>query len=147
MAHGVQRILVVEDNDAFRETVRDLLRDAGYKVRGARSVRKATKRLTKHAFDLVLTDFDLSDATGLDVLEVANTRNPAIKLIVMSASAEFSAQAIQSGAARFLEKPFGAKTLLDTIAELLRHADEDEAADHADTDGDTALPSDDDVKD
>ncbi len=147
MAHDAQRILVVEDNDAFRETVRDLLRDAGYKVRGARSVRKATKRLTRHAFDLVLTDFDLSDATGLDVLEVANARNPAIKLIVMSASAEFSDQALQSGAARFLEKPFGAATLLNAIAELLRRADEDEAAEHDDTDAETALPSDDDGKD
>ena len=122
MANNVQRILVVEDNDAFRETVRDLLRDAGYKVRGAHNVRKATKRLTKHAFDLVLTDFDLSDATGLDVLEVASNRSPTIKLIVMSASAEFSEQAIQSGAARFLEKPFGAQMLLDTIADLLRQA-------------------------
>ena len=121
----MQRILVVEDNDAFRETVRDLLRDAGYKVRGARNVHKATKRLTKHAFDLVLTDFDLSDATGLDVLEVAGSRNPTIKLIVMSASAEFSDQAIQSGAARFLEKPFGAQVLLDTIAELLKAAVEE----------------------
>ena len=122
MSNGIQRILVVEDNDSFRETVRDLLRDAGYKVRGARSVRKATKRLTKHAFDLVLTDFELIDATGPDVLEVANARSPATKLIVMSASAEYSDQAIQSGAMRFLEKPFGAKTLLDTIAELLRQA-------------------------
>lgn len=131
MANNVQRILVVEDNDAFRETVRDLLRDAGYKVRGARNVRKATKRLTKHAFDLVLTDFDLSDATGLDVLEVASNRNPTTKLIVMSASAEFSDQAIQSGAARFLEKPFGAQILLDTIADLLRQADADvEHGDH-----------------
>jgi len=135
MSNDVQRILVVEDNDAFRETVRDLLRDAGYKVRGAHNVRKATKRLSKHAFDLVLTDFDLSDATGLDVLEVASTRNPAIKLIVMSASAEFSDQAIQSGAARFLEKPFGAQTLLDTIAELLRQANADAENEVASADG------------
>ena len=119
MANAVQRILVVEDNDAFRETVRDLLRDAGYKVRGTHNVHKATKRLTKHVFDIVLADFDLHDASGLDVLEVASARNPAIRLIVMSARAAISAQALQSGAARFLEKLFGVQTLLDTIAELL----------------------------
>ncbi len=115
------RILVVEDNDTFRETVRDLLRDAGYKVRGARSVRKATKRLTHHTFDLVLTDVDLGDASGFDVLEVANARHPDAKLVVMSASQnpELSEQALQSGAARFLSKPFRAKMLLDTVAELL----------------------------
>ena len=35
------RILIVEDNTIFRETVRDLLRGLGYEVRGARSYRKA----------------------------------------------------------------------------------------------------------
>ena len=119
MADGTIRILVVEDNETFRDTVRDLLRDAGYKVRGARSARKATKRLSKHDFDLVLTDIELGDASGLDVIEVANARRPATKLIVMSGRANLGEQALQSGAARFLEKPFSAQHLLDVINELL----------------------------
>lgn len=113
------RILVVEDNATFRETVRDLLRDAGYEVRGARNVRKATKRLSKHDFDLVLTDVELGDATGFDVIAVATVRRPATKLIVMSGNTTFSEQALQSGAARFLEKPFSAQQLLDVIDDLL----------------------------
>lgn len=118
MAEDTLRILVVEDNDTFRETVRELLEDAGYKVRGARSVRKAAKRLTHHNFDLVLTDFDLGDATGLEVLEIAHSHHPDVKLVMMSASDNRSEQALQSGAARFLAKPFRAQALLDTVAEL-----------------------------
>ena len=119
MAGDTFRILVVEDNETFRDTVRDLLRDAGYKVRGARSARKATKRLAKHDFDLVLTDIELGDASGFDVIEVANARRPATKLIVMSGRAHFSEQALQSGAAHFLEKPFSAEHLLAVIDQLL----------------------------
>ncbi len=113
------RILVVEDNDTFRETVRDLLKDAGYKVRGARSVRKAAKRLNHHTFDLILTDYELGDASGLDVIEIANARHPGIKLVMMSGRDEMAAQALESGAARFLAKPFDAHELLHTIEALL----------------------------
>jgi len=120
MADSAMRILVVEDNETFRETVRDLLRDAGYKVRGARSAQKANKRLSKRDYDLVLTDVELGDGSGFDVIEVATVRRPATKLIVMSASANFGEQALQSGAARFLEKPFSAQHLLDVIEELLK---------------------------
>ena len=125
MPENPMRILVVEDNETFRETVRDLLRDAGYEVRGARNVRKATKRLSKHDFDLVLTDVELGDASGFDVIQVASVRRPATKLVVMSGRVHLGEQALQSGAARFLEKPFSAQHLLDVIAELLNEATAD----------------------
>jgi CheY-like chemotaxis protein len=68
------RILIVEDNATFRETMRELLRDMGYKVRGARNLSKAVKRLTHHNFDLVLSDVEIGDGTGFDVLKVAHER-------------------------------------------------------------------------
>jgi DNA-binding NtrC family response regulator len=115
------RILVVEDNQVLREEVREVLEDAGYHVRGARNVKKAAHRLKNHRFDLVLTDYDLGDATGFDVLEVAHSRTPDAKLIVMSADVnpDLSQQALSSGAARFLEKPFRASTLLEAVATVL----------------------------
>ncbi len=129
MTSEAPRILVVEDNEVLRAEVRELLQDAGYRVRGARNVRKATHRLVHHSFDLILTDYDLGDATGFEVLEVASTRHPNAKLVVMSADSdpELSQQALQSGAARFLEKPFRAATLLATVAELLKQIDGPEA--------------------
>jgi two-component system response regulator FlrC len=122
------RILVVEDNRTLREEVRELLEDAGYRVRGARNVKKAAHRLSHHKFDLILTDYDLGDATGFDVLEVANVHHPDAKLVVMSADAnpELSDQALKSGAARFLEKPFRAKALLEMVGEVLADIERDE---------------------
>jgi two-component system response regulator PilR (NtrC family) len=115
------RILIVEDDQTFRETVVEVLRDEGYKVRGARSLRKATKRLSRHNFDLVLTDVHIGDHSGLEVLQLAAEKHPNAKIVLMSAQAdpEIIEQAMESGAARFLPKPFRVKELLQTIEELL----------------------------
>jgi CheY-like chemotaxis protein len=115
------RILIVEDDQTFRETVCEILRDVGYKVKGARSFRKATKRLTKHEYDLVLSDIHLGEHTGFEVLEVAQTTRPGAKIMLMSSQAdpELVQQALDGGAERFLEKPFRVKELLQAVQELL----------------------------
>lgn len=115
------RILVVEDDAAFRETVREILRDMGYKVRGARNLNKAVKRLTHHSFDLVLSDLEIGDGTGLDVLEVARSTHPDAPIVLMSGNAnpDMIKTAIDSGAARFLPKPFGIKELIQTVNNVL----------------------------
>ncbi|GAB4554628.1 MAG: hypothetical protein OHK0023_24990 [Anaerolineae bacterium] len=123
------RILVVEDNETFRETVRELLRDLGYKVRGARSYSKAVKRLSRHKFDLILTDIDIGDASGFDVLQLARQTRPKAQIILMSASAdpEVIQMARESGAARFLPKPFALKDLMQVVDEMLTVTPSDEA--------------------
>ena len=117
-------ILVVEDDQAFRETVTDVLRNVGYKVRGARSLRKATKRLKRHKFDLVLTDVYLGSDSGFDVLQIAHERRPEAKIMVMSSQADpdLIQQALTSGATRFIPKPFRLKELLQAVEESLGNA-------------------------
>src|SRR5258708_5833329 len=118
---SLPRILIVEDDQTFRETLCEILRDVGYKVKGARSFRKATKRLTKHEYDIVLSDIHLGDHTGFEVLEVAQTTRPDAKIMLMSSRAdpELVQQALDGGAVRFLEKPFRLKELLQAVQELL----------------------------
>src|SRR5436309_5669889 len=92
-------ILIVENDQTFRETVAEVLRNVGYRVKGARNLKKATKRLTKHKFDLVLTDVHIGNHTGLEVLQVASQTHPAAKIVLMSAHADPNVvqQALQSG--------------------------------------------------
>lgn len=127
------RILIVEDDATFRETVLEVLRDVGYKVKGARNVDKAAKRLRKHKFDLVLSDVHIGDQSGFDVLQIAHDKRPDAKIVLMSAKAdaEMMVQAKESGASRVLPKPFRVKELLHLIEELL---EEDVQAADADTD-------------
>ena len=121
---ALPRILIVEDDQTFRETVLEILRDEGYKVKGARSLRKATKRLSKHQFDLVLTDMQLGHDTGIEVIQIARKKRPTAKVILMSSLAdlELIQQGLESGAARFIAKPFRVKELLQTINDLLGDA-------------------------
>jgi two-component system response regulator PilR (NtrC family) len=147
--NDLPRILIVEDDTTFRETVLEVLRDVGFKVRGARNLRKATKRLTKHKFDLVLSDLHIGDESGFDVLQLALEKRPEAKLVLMSSKAdpEIMEQAKASGASRFLPKPFKVNELLSLIDELLQsvpvteEADADEPADdHSDSDAGGRVP-------
>ncbi len=124
------RILIVEDDQTFRETVCEVLRDAGYKVKGARSLRKATKRLSKHDFDLVFTDFNLGDHNGFEVLQVANQKRPNAKIVLMSSQADPDVvqQALDGGATRFMAKPFRLKELLKAVEDLLATTEDDSPA-------------------
>src|SRR3989442_839399 len=125
--HALPRILIVEDDQTFRETVCEVLRDVGYKVKGARSLRKATKRLNKHNFDLVLTDVHIGSHSGLEVLQIAHKTRPDAKIMLMSALADPGVvqEALESGATRFLPKPFRVKELLQAIEEALGKAEAD----------------------
>lgn len=122
------RILIVEDNAVFRETVRELLRDMGYKVRGARSYSKAVKRLTHHKFDLVLSDMDIGDGSGFDVLQLTRQTHPNACVILMSGDADPQTvqAALESGAAHFLPKPFSLQALRQSIEAALNEAQSDE---------------------
>ncbi len=115
------RILIVEDDTAFREIVCEVLRNAGYRVKGARSLEKAAKRLSKHKFDLVLTDVHSGQESGFEVLQVTRHTRPDAKIILMSGhgNPEIVQQALNSGAARFLSKPFRVSELLQAVQELL----------------------------
>jgi two-component system, NtrC family, response regulator PilR len=121
------RILIVEDDQTFRETVCELLRDVGYKVKGARTLRKATKRLTKHDFDLVLTDVHIGSNSGFEVIQITHEKRPTAKIMMMSARTdpELVEQGLQSGAARFIAKPFRLNELLNAIEELLDKQQDD----------------------
>lgn len=127
MTQTPPRILVVEDDETFRETVKEILRDMGYKVRGARGLDKATKRLTHHKFDLILSDINIGEDSGFDVLEIAAQTRPHAKIILMSANAdpEIVEQARESGAAHFLPKPFKVVQLLATVETTLNATPDD----------------------
>jgi DNA-binding NtrC family response regulator len=69
----VARILVVEDDDAQRETLVLLLADARHEVEQAASAEAALDLLHTRAFDLIIADYQLSGATGAWLAHVAKT--------------------------------------------------------------------------
>ena len=77
-------ILYVEDNDLIRESFADLLAAADRRVVSVADGAGARAALREHAVDLLMTDVNLPDGSGLDVAREALLQNPALPVIVCS---------------------------------------------------------------
>ncbi|MEW6364767.1 MAG: sigma-54 dependent transcriptional regulator [Acidobacteriota bacterium] len=101
------RVLLVEDKDSLRETLRVTLEKEGYQVDAVSDGRVAAELLHERRFQLLLTDLRLPGESGLDLLKAARDNDPAIEVIVMTAYGSISeaVSAMRLGAFDFLAKP------------------------------------------
>jgi two-component system response regulator AtoC len=65
----LRRILVAEDDKSVRDTMVDLLSEAGFEVQGARDGDEALHMMQDSSFNVVITDLKMPGADGLQVLE------------------------------------------------------------------------------
>jgi two-component system cell cycle sensor histidine kinase/response regulator CckA len=119
-----ERILVVEDEDAARGALADLLTMLGYEVTAVPSSEDAGRLPVAPPFDLLLTDFFLPGASGADLARGLQARWRRLKVILMSGYAEDEAvrRGVVGGWVRFLQKPFDMKTLAHEVAAVLHEA-------------------------
>lgn len=112
------RILVVDDETSIALALEIILSESGYEVLTARSVVEATKILGDRTFDLVITDYRLSDGTGTDLITHIKRETPDTEVILMTAygSLDITIEAIKRGAYYYLEKPYAPDRLL-TLAD------------------------------
>ncbi len=113
------RILLVDDNDDVRRSLGDVLTFSGYQAVPVASVAQAVKALEEHEFDLVVTDLQLSDGSGLDVIGIVRQRmDPHFPAILMSGYPRGGLPGMSKElpvSVTFLEKPVRIKRLLETI--------------------------------
>jgi two-component system, cell cycle sensor histidine kinase and response regulator CckA len=120
---GTETVLLVDDDEAFRNVVRAFLQSSGYNVLEARSVSEAARIATKYngTIDLLLTDIVLPDVNGDQLGDYLRFLHPKMSVIYMSGygdTVQFAGVGSQVGA-RMLPKPFSKKTLLLAVRELL----------------------------
>jgi DNA-binding response OmpR family regulator len=77
-------ILYVEDNDAIRETFAEILATAGRRIVCVADGAGARQALREQNVDLLMTDVELPDGSGLDVARDALRQNPGLPVIVCS---------------------------------------------------------------
>lgn len=118
-------VLVVDDDHNLRETLCDLLSDAGYQVSGAANGRLALAMLDDIAIHLVLCDWRMPDMGGEAFLRRMGAERDlqATPVLIMTAfgSGPSAVQALQLGAYDFLTKPLDRDIVLNTIRRALRH--------------------------
>ena len=102
-----KRILVVEDEQAAREALIDLLSEAGYEVHGAGDGEEAVTIAQEYSFNLVITDLKMPRSDGLQVLEEVKKIDPRTMVIVCTgyATVNTAVKAMKLGAYDYVTKP------------------------------------------
>jgi two-component system response regulator AtoC len=117
-------VLVVDDEEAVRTHLAELLTHKGYLVRTAANGTEGLEMLSSGSFDLALLDVVLPDVGGLEVLKGYRTRGGGTPVIVLSAlsGADDAVRAMKLGATDYLAKPFNGAELEDAMARALGKA-------------------------
>ncbi|HEY6573281.1 MAG TPA: sigma-54 dependent transcriptional regulator [Candidatus Eisenbacteria bacterium] len=101
------RILLVDDEESFRQIVGRELRRAGYHVDEAGMVEEARRALAQQSYHVVLLDVRLPDGNGLDLLQDIKQSLPASQVVILTAfgTVQEAIRAMKHGAFDFLSKP------------------------------------------
>ena len=122
-ARGVGCILVIDAEDAVRNTCQTVLEHYGYRVVTAPGGPQGLHlfRQNPAEFSVVLLDLALPDQSGFDVLQQLQSESQSVQLIVSSGytQQEWQAEAARYPLARFLRKPYNMQDLLEVISASL----------------------------
>jgi two-component system chemotaxis response regulator CheY len=117
------KFLVVDDFSTMRRIVRNLLKELGYvNADEAEDGAIALQRLKSGGFDFVVTDWNMPNMDGLQLLQAVRA-DPALKhlpvlMITAEAKRENIIMAAQAGASGYIVKPFTAATLGEKLAKI-----------------------------
>lgn len=114
-------ILIVDDEQIVRESLRDWLIDAGYQVITAESGEEAIGIIEQGDIDIMILDIRLPGRSGISVLREVREERPDIKTIIITAypSSGLTAEALGLGAMDYLIKPIAPDALEGLIREAL----------------------------
>ncbi len=116
-----ERILVVDDDRAFRLATQTLLTDDGYTVVPAANGADALARLQAESFDLMLSDMVMGSMSGLALLRQVKAQSPDLPVIMVTGfgSIATAVEAMRQGATDYLTKPTNNDELLIKIRRVL----------------------------
>src|SRR5215468_2611534 len=120
-----ETILVVDDEENIRHTLRGVLADEGYEVLEAPDGRRALELLEHTAPRLAIVDVWMPELDGIALVERMRAQAPGVPIIVISGhgTIETAVRVIRLGAFDFLEKPFPLEALLQVVERALNGAD------------------------
>lgn len=111
-------VFVVEDDDALRDSLADLLRVVGYQVRCWARAHAFLAELPRVAPAVLVTDMRMPGMTGVELHDELIRRGRTIPVVYVSGESTVSqtVRAMKQGAVDFLVKPFGREELLRAVA-------------------------------
>ena len=115
------RILVVDDERSMREFLEIFLRREGYSVTAAEGVCSGRLQLENEEFDVVISDIQMPDGSGLDLLKFAREHAPDTMVVMITAfaSTETALAAMKQGAYDYITKPFNVDAIRLAVEKAL----------------------------
>jgi two-component system response regulator PilR (NtrC family) len=115
-------VLIVDDEPDIRELLEITIGRMGLKTAAADSVAQALKLLGEHPFRLCLTDMQLPDGNGMDIIQHIQRETPQLPVAMITAfgSVEIAIAALKAGAFDFITKPIDLERLRGLIQTCLR---------------------------
>jgi DNA-binding response OmpR family regulator len=112
------KILIVDDEEAMRRTVTDILSLEGYQVQSVAQGKAALEALESESYDLMLLDLKMPGMDGVEVMRIATKIAPETKIILLTAhgSLQSAIEALHHEVHDYLLKPITPQELLASVA-------------------------------
>jgi two-component system, NtrC family, response regulator AtoC len=116
----MSRVLVVDDDDGVRFTLRSVIAEHGHEVLEATSGAAGLEALKKTDVDAVITDLAMPGMSGLELLALLVARDPSVPVVLITAhgSERVAVEAMRSGAYDYIAKPFD----IDDVTAVIERA-------------------------
>jgi DNA-binding NtrC family response regulator len=120
--HGCT-IMIIDDHEATRETLAEVVKKAGHEPLGAKTGAEGLALLDERDVDIVIADLKLPDLDGLDILDRVGRDYPGVPVVLVTAhgSEDIAVSAIKRGAADYLPKPLDLNRLRAVIETSARN--------------------------
>jgi DNA-binding NtrC family response regulator len=127
--NGLLNLLVVDEENAVRESCRDIAESLGFATYVAQSQQEVIHILDKAGIDVVLLDLRIPGSNGIDLLQEIKHRRPEAVVVIMAgyATVHSAVQAMKAGAYDYISKPFTfdeLRLVLDRVTAHLKLAEE-----------------------
>jgi CheY-like chemotaxis protein len=119
------RILIAEDEEPTIDALVYILKREGYLVQGAENGRKALELLQKNKFQILITDIEMPEMNGIELLREIQDKNIEIATLVITGYGEKSLikKLLRMGCDDFLDKPFSRDDVLQAVSRVLEKVD------------------------
>jgi DNA-binding NtrC family response regulator len=121
------RILIVDDDETIRATMKAILEEEGYTVDLAGNGKEGIQKTNERAYNIALLDIRLPDMEGVQLLKLMKETLPRTRKIMVTGypSTQNAIEALNKNADAYLIKPVDIEKLLSTIKEQLRLQEEE----------------------
>jgi two-component system KDP operon response regulator KdpE len=122
MTQSSNKILVVDDDPAFRQGLRASLKSSGYEVNGARNAEEALEYVRQHPVGIVLLDINMPGLGGLEACRRIRAAAPRAGILMLTVrdTEDDKVLALEAGADDYVTKPFHLRELIARLHAVRR---------------------------